>query len=59
MDTSFQATQDVRQLRELLSREVRPERRSSLIDLLAAELAKLPEPSRRIELIKTARYLVT
>jgi hypothetical protein len=59
MDTSFQATQNVHQLRELLSREVRPERRDDLIALLAAELAKLPEPSQRIELIRTARYLIT
>jgi hypothetical protein len=53
------ATQNVSHFRELLSRERHPERRSKILDLLAAELAKLPEPAQRVELIRTARYLVT
>ncbi len=58
MDDSFVATQNVSHFRELLSRERQPDRGSKLLDLLGAELAKLPEPARRLELIKTARYLI-
>jgi hypothetical protein len=53
------ATQNVKHFREFLSRERRPERRSEILELLAAELAKLPESSQRVELIRTAKYLVT
>jgi hypothetical protein len=56
---AFLTTQNVKRFRELLSKERRPERRSEILDLLAAELAKLPEPSQRVELIRTAKYLVT
>jgi len=58
-DDTFLISQNVRHFRELLGREMHPERRSKIIDLLAAELAKLPEPEQRVELIRTAKYLVT
>ena len=58
-DDTFLVTQNVSHFRELLSRESHPERRGKILDLLAAELAKLPEPAQRVELIRTAKYLVT
>ncbi|WP_128965349.1 hypothetical protein [Bradyrhizobium guangdongense] len=57
MDNTVPAIQKVIHFRELLSKERHPERRGELIDLLAAELAKLPESAQRSELLKTARYL--
>ncbi|MCA1412929.1 hypothetical protein I6F30_17570 [Bradyrhizobium sp. NBAIM20] len=59
VDDTFPATPNVSQLREQLSRERHPEMRSRILDRLAAELAKLPEPEQRVELIRTAKYLVT
>jgi hypothetical protein len=56
-DDIFLATQSVSRFRELLSREKHPERRSKILDILAAELAKLPESERRVELFRTAKYL--
>ncbi len=56
LDT-FVTAQNVHHFRTLLKTEAHPDRRSVLLDLLANELAKLPEPLRRAELLRTAEYL--
>ncbi len=54
---NFVTTQNVHHLRTLLKTEAHPDKRSILIELLANELAKLPEPVKRAELLRTAKYL--
>ncbi len=56
IDSSVTA-QNIRHLRALLKTEAHPDKRSILLESLANELAKLPEPVKRAELLRTARIL--
>ena len=54
---TFVTTQNIGRYRTLLATETHPGKREMLLELLANELAKLPELMRRAELIKTTRFL--
>ncbi len=51
---SFIATQNVDLYKRQLTTEAHPDKRRILLQLLANEIAKLPEPVKRAEMIKTA-----
>ncbi len=50
----FIVTQNIRHFTTLLKTETHPNKRNILLQLLANELAKLPEPVKRAELRKAA-----
>ncbi len=54
---SFVTAQNIHRLRALLKTEAHPDKRNILLESLANELAKLPEPAKRAELLRTAKFL--
>ncbi len=51
---SFVTAQNISLYKTLLKTEAHPDRRSILLQLLANELARLPEPLKRAETIRAA-----
>ena len=50
---TFVTAQNINLYKTRLATEVRPDQRKRLLELLVNELAKLPEPVRRVELMKS------
>ncbi len=51
---SFVTAQNIGLYKALLKTEAHPDKRNILLQLLENELAKLPEPVKRAEMIRTA-----
>ena len=56
---TFIAAQNIARFKALLQKETHPDKRRILLQLLANEAEKLPEPVRRAEIIRTNQLSIT
>ena len=56
---TFIADQNIMRYRLLLQKETHPDKRRILLQLLADEAEKLPEPIKRAEILRTNRISIT
>jgi hypothetical protein len=56
---TFIADQNIMRYKLLLQEETHPDRRRILLQLLAHETQKLPEPIRRVEILRANRISIT
>ena len=56
---TFIADQNILRYKLLLQEETHPDKRRILLQLLAEEAEKLPEPIKRVEILRTIRISIT
>ena len=56
---TFIADQNIMRYKLLLQNEMHPDKRRILLQLLADEVEKLPEPIRRAEILRTDQISIT
>jgi hypothetical protein len=56
---TFVAERNIKRYKLLLQKETHPDKRRILLQLLAAEAEKLPEPIKRVEILRTNRISIT
>jgi hypothetical protein len=59
MMETFIADQNIMRYKLLLQKETHPDKRRILLQLLADEAEKLPEPIRRAEILRTNPFSIT
>jgi hypothetical protein len=59
MMETFIADQNIMRYKLLLQKETHPDKRRILLQLLADEAEKLPEPIRRAEILRTNQLSIT
>jgi hypothetical protein len=59
MMETFVADQNIMRYKLLLQKETHPDKRRILLQLLADEAEKLPEPIRRAEILRTNQFSIT
>jgi hypothetical protein len=59
MMETFIADQNIMRYKLLLQKETHPDKRRILLQLLADEAEKLPEPIRRAEILRTNQFSIT
>lgn len=56
---TFIANQNIMRYKLLMQKETHPDKRRILLQLLADEVEKLPEPIKRAEILRTNRISIT